>query len=258
MIEAAFLSGRHAVVTGGGRGIGAAIATELSALGAHLTLLGRDVAALARHAESLGTDCLTMPCDVADESQVEAAFAAARARFGDPYVLVNNAGIAEGGAFGDLAVARWEHVLAVNLTGTFLCAQQVLPAMVAARAGRIVNIASTAGLKGYSRMAAYCASKHGVIGLTRSLAVETAKRGVTVNAVCPGYTDTAMAAAAVDGIAAGRGVSQDEALAMLTRLSPIGRLATTNEVANAVAWLCSPGATAITGQAIVVAGGEVT
>jgi NAD(P)-dependent dehydrogenase (short-subunit alcohol dehydrogenase family) len=129
--------------------------------------------------------------------------------------------------------------------------------MLAGRSGRIINIASTAGLKGYHRMAAYCASKHGMIGLTRALAVETAKKGVTVNAVCPGYTDTGMAQQAVDGIAAGRGVTRQEALATLEKLSPLGRLATTDEVANAVAWLCSPGATAITGQAIAVAGGEV-
>ena len=257
MSDDAFLAGRHVVVTGGGRGIGAGIATVLASLGANLTLLGRDGAALSRHAQSVGSACFTMPCDVADPASIDAAFGAARAHFGDPYVLVNNAGIADGAALNDTSLATWEHVLAVNLTGAFLCSQQVLPAMLTARAGRIINIASTAGLKGYSRMAAYCASKHGLIGLTRSLAVETAKKGVTVNAVCPGYTDTAMARQAVDGIAAGRGVSKDEALAMLTKLSPLGRLATTDEVSHAVAWLCSPGATAITGQAIVVAGGEV-
>lgn len=257
MSGGAYLAGRHVVVTGGGRGIGAAIATALSALGANLTLLGRDDAALVRHARSLGTGCFTMRCDVADAASIDAAFGAARTRFGDPWVLVNNAGIADGGESADIPLAMWERVLAVNLTGAFLCTQQVLPAMLAARSGRIINIASTAGLKGYSRMAAYCASKHGMIGLTRSLAVETAKRGVTVNAVCPGYTDTAMAQQAVNGIAAGRGVSKHDALASLTRLSPLGRLATTDEVADAVAWLCSPGATAITGQAIAVAGGEV-
>jgi NAD(P)-dependent dehydrogenase (short-subunit alcohol dehydrogenase family) len=257
MSDGACLAGRHVAVTGGGRGIGAAIATALSALGANLTLLGRDGAALERHARALGTACFTMTCDVADAASIDAAFSAARARFGDPWVLVNNAGIADGGTFTDTSLATWERILTVNLTGAFLCTQQVLPAMLAARSGRIINIASTAGLKGYSRMAAYCASKHGMIGLTRSLAVETAKQGVTVNAVCPGYTDTAMGQQAVDGIAAGRGVSKVEALATLTRLSPLGRLSTPEEVANAVAWLCSPGATAITGQAVAVAGGEV-
>jgi NAD(P)-dependent dehydrogenase (short-subunit alcohol dehydrogenase family) len=257
MSEGAYLTGRHVVVTGGGRGIGAAVATALSALGANLTLLGRDGAALVRHAHSLGTECFTMQCDVADAASIHDAFGAARARFGDPWVLVNNAGIADGDSFTDISLATWERILTVNLTGAFLCTQQVLPAMLAARSGRIINIASTAGLKGYNRMAAYCAAKHGMIGLTRSLAVETAKKGVTVNAVCPGYTDTAMGQQAVDGIATGRGVSKAEALALLTRLSPLGRLSTPEEVANAVAWLCSPGATAITGQAIAVAGGEV-
>ena len=149
-------------------------------------------------------------------------------------------------------------MLAVNLTGTFLCTRQVIPAMLAAGGGRVVNLASVAGLRGYKTMAAYCAAKHGVVGLTRALALETAKHGVTVNAVCPGYTaDTSMVDSAVHNVAEGLGKTPAEARAMLERLNPRGTLIAPREVANAVGWLLSPDAGAITGQAIVVAGGEV-
>jgi len=256
------LRGRHAVVTGGGRGIGAAIAAELARLGAALTLLGRDRQALEAQAATLrgrcSADVATAPCDVADSASVADAFVHARQAHGDAYVLVNNAGQAESAPFGDTSRELWDRMLDVNLTGAYLCTQQVLPAMLAAREGRIVNVSSTAGLKGYSRMAAYCAAKHGLVGLTRALAQETAKSGVTVNAVCPGYTDTAMAKQAVDNLVAARGVTPDEALKMMTRLNPRGMLTRPEEVASMVGWLCSPDAAAVTGEAIAVAGGEVT
>ncbi|MGH7717227.1 MAG: SDR family NAD(P)-dependent oxidoreductase, partial [Gemmatimonadaceae bacterium] len=188
---------------------------------------------------------------------IEAAVATARERFGDPYVLVNNAGQAASAPFVSTTRDVWDRLLAVNLTAHFLFIRQVLPAMLAAKEGRIINIASTAALKGYSRTAAYCASKHGVLGLTRSLAVETVKHGITVNAVCPGYTDTDMAQGAVDNLVAARGTPAEEARRMVAGVIPRGTLITPEEVANAVAWLCSPAATAITGQAIVVAAGEV-
>jgi NAD(P)-dependent dehydrogenase (short-subunit alcohol dehydrogenase family) len=256
-----YLHGRHAIITGGGRGIGAAIAIELARLGARLTLMGRDSVALARQAKALSRDFATeataVPCDVTDAGAVAEAFATARERLGDANILVNNAGQAEGAPFSETSPELWSRMLAVNLTSAYLCTREVLPAMLAAADGRIVNVASTAGLRGYSRMAAYCAAKHGLVGLTRALAVETAKRGVTVNAVCPGYTDTAMAKRAVDSLVAARGITSEEALQMLTRASPRGRLIRPEEVASAVGWLCSPDASAMTGQSIAVAGGEV-
>jgi NAD(P)-dependent dehydrogenase (short-subunit alcohol dehydrogenase family) len=193
---------------------------------------------------------------VTDAGVVTEAFARARARFGDAHVLVNNAGQAEGALFTETSSELWDRMLAVNLTGAYLCTRQVLPAMLAASDGRVVNVASTAGLRGYGRMAAYCAAKHGLVGLTRALAVETARRGVTVNAVCPAYTDTEMAKRAVDNLVAARGVTPEDALKMLTR-GPLGRLIQPEEVASAVGWLCSPSASAMTGQSIAVAGGEV-
>ena len=258
-----YLTNTHAVVTGGGRGIGAAIATELARRGASLTLMGRDDRVLAEHAARLTSDfgvpASHVACDVADEGSVARAFAAARATLGDPHVLVSNAGQADAASVAETTLASWERVLAVNLTGTFLCARAVLPAMLAARAGRIVNVASTAGLKGYAGLGAYCASKHGVVGLTRAMAMETAKLGVTVNAVCPSYTsDTGMVLQAVDNIVRVKGKSEEDARQAVTRTIPRGVLTTPEEVASAVGWLCSPGAAAVTGQAIAVAGGEVT
>ena len=251
----AALDGRHAVVTGGGRGIGAAVADVLAAAGARVTLMGRSEAALQK-ANGLPA-AQAIRCDVTDEAGVAAAFAEAAGSFGPVTVLVNNAGAAASAPFLRTSLELLRGMLEVNLVGTFLCSRAALPDMLEAGFGRIVNVASIAGLKGAAYVSAYCAAKHGVIGLTRALAVETATKGVTVNAVCPSYTDTAMARAAIANIVAKTGRSVAEAEAELVRKNPQGRLIRPEEVAATVLWLCAPGAEAITGQAIAVAGGEV-
>ncbi|HEX8675270.1 MAG TPA: SDR family NAD(P)-dependent oxidoreductase [Longimicrobium sp.] len=257
----AYLAGKHAIVTGGGRGIGAAIAEELARLGADLTLMGRDLARLEAHAATLrerhGVKVQSLECDVADEFSVLDAFISARDELGNAAILVNNAGQSAAAPLIDTSREVWDRMLAVNLTGTFLCTREVIPAMTAARWGRVVNIASTAGLRGYPKTAAYTAAKHGVVGLTRALALETAKLGITVNAVCPGYTDTDMAAAAIGNLVRELGKTEEEARKMITRVNPMGRLIDPAEVAAAVGWLCSPAASGVTGQALAVAGGEV-
>lgn len=256
-----YLDGRHAIITGGGRGIGAAIADALAARGAAITVMGRDLDVLTERASYLhdthGVATLPLQCDVTDASAVRSVFARALDEQGPAWILVNNAGQAEGRPFLETSLDMWDRLLAVNLTGAFLCTQQVLGAMMEAGSGRIINIASTSGLKGYRNIAAYCASKHGLVGLTRALAAETARTGVTVNAVCPAYTDTDMASRAVDTIARDMQRSEEEARAMIARSNPLGRLIRPEEVASAVAWLCAPDASAMTGQAVAVAGGEV-
>lgn len=257
-----YLEGKHAIVTGGSRGIGAAVAAELVSRGARVTIMGRHRESLERQAEELrgvaGATVASEPCDVSDGASVTSAFASATANLGPAYILVNNAGVAPSRMFSEMTPDIWNETMAVNLTGTYLCTAEVLPAMIEAQAGRIVNVSSTAGLRGYRTMSAYCASKHGVLGLTRSLSLEMAKKGITVNAVCPGYTDTDMTTVAVANIVGRLGKSAAEALEMLTRTIPRGRLITPAEVAAAVGWLCSPSASGVTGIALPVAGGEVS
>jgi NAD(P)-dependent dehydrogenase (short-subunit alcohol dehydrogenase family) len=251
------LEGRHAVVTGGGRGIGAAVASALAAAGARVTLMGRHEGPLQAQVAQLAT-AQAVRCDVTDEAGVAAAFAEAARAFGPAAILVNNAGAADSAPFVRTSLELFRRLLDVNLTGTFLCSRAALPDMLEANFGRIVNIASVAGLKGAPYVSAYCASKHGVIGLTRALALETATKGITVNAVCPGYTDnTAMARAAMANIVQKTGRTPEQAEAALVQKNPQGRLILPEEVAATVLWLCAPGAEAITGQAIAVAGGEV-
>jgi NAD(P)-dependent dehydrogenase (short-subunit alcohol dehydrogenase family) len=251
------LEGRHAVVTGGGRGIGAAIAAALADAGARITLLGRSEAPLQEKASGLPM-ARAVVCDVTEEGGVAAAFADAARAFGPATILVNNAGAAESAPFVRTSLELFRRLLDVNLIGTFLCSRAALPGMVEAGFGRIVNVASVAGLKGAAYVSAYCAAKHGVIGLTRALALETATSGVTVNAVCPSYTDTDMARRAIANIVDRTGRSAEAAEAELVRKNPQGRLIRPEEVAATVLWLCTPGAEAITGQAIAIAGGEVT
>lgn len=251
------IEGRHALVTGAGRGIGAAIARRLVNEGARVTLVARTESELEANAARLGAAAQCVRADIARWDEVQTAFERAVHSFGPVDILINNAGQAQSGPLHRAPDALWHAMLAVNLTGTYHCIRAALPAMFERRFGRIVNIASTAGLRGYPYVTAYCAAKHGVIGLTRALALEVAERSVTVNAVCPGYTDTGIVADAVANIQKLTGRSAEQARAALTKTNPQGRLVQPEEVAHAVAWLCLPGSESINGQSIAVAGGEV-
>ena len=255
------LAGSHALITGGGKGIGAAIAAVLAANGADVTVLGRDQAALAKTAERLaGTWPVRVhhvTADLRDRAAIGRAFVAAGEALGSPDILVNNAGASKSAPIAKTTPDDWHRMLDVNLTGAFLCIQAALPAMLEAGRGRIINVASTAGLTGYPYVAAYCAAKHGVIGLTRALARELAAKGITVNAVCPGYTETEMTERTIANIVAKTGRSADAARAELARFNPQNRLVQPREVAEAVLYLALPGSGSVTGQALAVAGGEV-
>jgi 3-hydroxybutyrate dehydrogenase len=245
----------HAFVTGGGRGIGREIATVLTGAGATVTVFGRHRAALD-DVVAAGAADFAVVADVSDQAAVAAAIAQAGARRGID-ILIANAGIAESAPFAKSDTALFKRMMEVNFMGVVHCVQAALPTMRDRPYGRIVAVASTAGLKGYAYVSAYSAAKHAVIGLVRSLALELAATRVTVNAVCPGFTDTDLLAGSIDNIMKKTGRNFAEATAELAKHNPQRRLVMPSEVADAVLWLCGEGASAITGQAIAVAGGEV-
>ncbi len=251
------LAGKHALVTGGGTGVGAAIAHSLATAGAKITLAGRRREPLeAKAAEIPGA--AIVQADVTDEVEVRTMFEAARAAHGPVSILVANAGAAESVALKNTSLDQWERMLSVNLTGSFLCAREALADMLASNQGRILFVSSTAGLKGYPYVAAYCAAKHGVVGLTRAMASELAKTGITVNAVCPGFTETPLLAESIAKIIEKTGRSEEEARKSLAASNPQGRFVQPEEVAESVVWLCGSASASVTGQAISISGGEVT
>lgn len=250
------LKGKHGVVTGGGSGIGAAIADALSEAGANVTIMGRRMALLEEKAQTLSNG-FAVECDVTDEASVGSAFAAATKKYGCVDILVNNAGAAHSLPFIKTDRGHLQNMLDVNLIGPYLCIQAVIREMTDKKAGRIINIASTAALKGYSYVSAYCAAKHGLLGLTRSLALEMAGKAITVNALCPGFADTDIAREAIANIVAKTGRTEQEAIGELVIHNPQKRLIRPDEVAAVVLWLCGENSASITGQAIAIAGGEV-
>jgi NAD(P)-dependent dehydrogenase (short-subunit alcohol dehydrogenase family) len=243
--------GRHVVITGGGRGIGAEIARRFASLGDRVTVLARTRDEVERVADEIGG--YGVRCDVGEPASVEAAFMAA----GPVDVLVNNAGIARSSPVLRTDVRVWDEHLKVNLTGAFLCSLKVLPSMASRGKGRIINVASVAGLKGYPYLAAYVASKHGLIGLTRALAAEYADKGVTVNAICPGYVDSPLLAQSVANIVEKTGRSAEEVRAELEAQSPQNRFFEASEVASMAVFLASDEARGVNGQAIPICGGAL-
>jgi NAD(P)-dependent dehydrogenase (short-subunit alcohol dehydrogenase family) len=256
------LQNHHALITGGGSGIGAAIARCLSQHGAKITVAGRRLEPLQALARELPGTCAVV-ADVTDEESSIAMATAAHAAHGPIDILIANAGAAESLPFAKTTLAQWQRLLNVNLTGAFLSAQAALRDLTrvddAAQqtSRRIIFIASVAGLKGYGYVAPYVAAKHGVIGLTRAMAAEFARSPMTVNAVCPGFTDTPMLDASLNTIVRNTGRNRAQALADLTRGNPQGRVINPDEIAATVLWLCSTGAASVTGQAIAVSGGEI-
>lgn len=242
---------RHVVITGGGRGIGAEMARRFAALGDRITVMSRTREEVEKIADEVGG--YGVRCDVGEPASVEAAFMAA----GPVDVLINCAGVARSSPILKTDVRVWEEHLKVNLTGSFLCSLKVLPGMANRGKGRIINVASVAGLKGYPYLAAYCASKHGLIGLTRALAAEYADKGVTINAICPGYVEGTLVASAIANIVDKTGRSADEVRMELENRNPQGRFLEASEIAATAVFLASDDAKGFNGQALSICGGEL-
>ena len=254
-----FLAGRGAVVTGGGRGIGKAVARALAEAGASVVVTARtreEVDSVAGELRADGHTAHAVTCDVADPASIVAMAGQVKERLDTVDVLVNNAGIALSNPVKRLPLEEWNRILAVNATGTFLCTQAFLDGMLERGWGRIVNVASVAGLRGGRYIAAYTASKHAQIGFTRALAVEVADQGITVNAICPGYVDTPMTQYSVSRIVEKTGLSEEEALGHILELSPQKRLIRPEEIAHAALMLCHDDGESINGQTIVLDGGQ--
>jgi len=254
------LSGRIALVTGGGRGIGREAALALASAGADVAVAARSADELAHAVTAIraaGRRGEAIVCDVTDRAQVEAMIAQVKSALGEPSILVNNAGIAGSAKLTDTTDEMWDRMLRVNASGAFYCTRAVLPLMFQAKWGRIVNMASVAARVGAPYIAAYTASKHALLGLTRAVAVEVATRGITVNAVCPGYVDTEMTDASTANISKRTGRTEQDARKILEGFSPQGRLMTAAEVAALTLFLCSAAAAGINGQGLVVDGGAL-
>jgi NAD(P)-dependent dehydrogenase (short-subunit alcohol dehydrogenase family) len=254
------LKNRIALITGGGRGIGRAIGLEFTREGARVVLAARTAQQVEDTAAEIGKDGTVLPvvCDVSDVESVQLMFERVSVKFGrSPDILVNNAGIAESATLAKTENELWHRHLAINLSGTFYCMRAAVPAMIERGWGRVINIASIAGKTGAPYIAAYSASKHGVLGLTRSIALEVATKGVTVNAICPGYVDTDMTTRGIENVTAKTGRTADQALEAIKKMSPQNRLVTVDEVAAVALLLASEEGRGITGQAINVDGGTV-
>jgi len=254
------LTGRIALVTGGGRGIGRAVALSLASAGADVAISGRNADVLDETVgaiRAIGRRAAAVVCDVSERGQVDAMVAQVKKDLGNPLILVNNAGIAGSAKLSDTTDDMWESMLRINATGAFYCMRALVPMMVDAKWGRVVNVASIAARAGAAYIAAYAASKHALLGLTRAVAAEVAARGVTVNAVCPGYVDTEMTDRSAAFISVRTGRDETDARKIIEGFSPQKRLMTAEEVASLATYLCSEAARGINGQGIVIDGGAV-